>query len=113
MRRCHGITAGLLLAAGSLGASAATPFQLDDIHRLADVAEPAFSPDGATVAYTVTSSDRKDDQRASDIWLVPWKGGKALQLTRTSGSEWQPRFGRDGRGVFFLSDAARDETTQL
>jgi dipeptidyl aminopeptidase/acylaminoacyl peptidase len=114
MRVRSGIAAGLLLAACSLGARAATPFELDDFYRLADVAEPAFSPDGATVAYTVSRSDKKDDQRTSDIWLVPWKGGKAVPLTRTQdASEWQPRFARDGRTVFFLSDAARDESTQL
>jgi hypothetical protein len=42
MRRVDAIAAGLLLAAGSLCARAATPFQVEDYYRLADVAEPTF-----------------------------------------------------------------------
>jgi dipeptidyl aminopeptidase/acylaminoacyl peptidase len=107
--------AGLMLAAiPALFAHAATPFQLDDYYLLAAVAEPAFSPDGSSVAYSVSRNDKKGDQGTSDIWSVRWDGGKPTQLTRTPAkSEWQPRYGRDGRALFFLSDAARDETTQL
>jgi dipeptidyl aminopeptidase/acylaminoacyl peptidase len=113
MTRFPAMLAGVLLA-HSLCARATTPVELDDFYRLADVAEPAFSPDGASVAYTVTRSDRRKDQRTSDIWLVPWKGGKATELTHTpDASESQPRFARDGRSLFFLSDATDDETTQL
>jgi dipeptidyl aminopeptidase/acylaminoacyl peptidase len=108
------IAAGLVLAAlPTLFAHAAAPFGVDDYYLLAGVADPAFSPDGSSVAYSVARSDKKNDQATSDIWSVPWKGGKAVQLTRTPGNEWQPRFGRGGRSLFFLSDASRDETTQL
>ncbi|HTU64491.1 MAG TPA: S9 family peptidase [Steroidobacteraceae bacterium] len=95
-------------------AAAATPFELADFYRLATVAEPAFSPDGERIAYTVSRNDKDDDQATTDLWTVPWNGGKATPLLRTPDtSEWQPRYSRDGKAVYFLSDAARDETTQL
>ena len=60
-------------------------------------------PTGDRVAYSVTRNDKKDDEATSDIWSVPWSGGKSAQLTRTPGtSEWQPRY-RTGRQVAVLS----------
>lgn len=111
-RRC---VAGLVLVTLPLvGAHAATPFGLDDFYLLANVSEPAFSPSGDRVAYTVSRNDKKSDKGTSDLWSVPWSGGKSVQLTRTpKSSEWQARFASDGKSLFYLSDAAKDETTQL
>ena len=107
--------AGFVLAAflGSI-ARAATPFELDDFYRLATVSEPAFSPSGDRIAYSVSRNDEKGDEATSDIWSVAWTGGAPVQLTRTPAhSEWQPRFGADGKSLFFLSDEGEDEITQL
>jgi dipeptidyl aminopeptidase/acylaminoacyl peptidase len=116
------LTTGLALTLLHAAAAAApTPVELTDFHRYAVVAEPTFSPDGATVAYSVTKDVVKDDAATSDLWVVPWSGGGAPQrLTRTPGSsEWQPGYSADGRWIYFLGDAAgnkRDDdeaTTQL
>jgi dipeptidyl aminopeptidase/acylaminoacyl peptidase len=107
--------AGLVLAAlPGLAALAATPFQLDDYYLLESVSEPSFSPSGDRIAYTVSRNHKKADKATSDIWSVPWSGGDAKQVTRTPGSsEWQPRYSSDGKSLLFLSDAGKDETTQL
>ena len=107
--------AGLALATlPLLGAHAASPFELDDYYLLASVAEPAFSPSGERIAYTVSRNDKMSDKATSDIWTVPWSGGKPVELTRTpKASEWQPRFSSNGKSLFFLCDAGKDETTQL
>ena len=112
--------ASLVLSAFSAcQAVAATPFGLDDYYQLASVSEPAFSPAGDRVAYTVSLSDKKRDESTSDLWMVPWSGGKPVQLTRTpKSSEWQPRYGGDGKSLFFLCDAGKrdddeEATTQL
>jgi len=107
--------AGLLLAAlASGGAFAESPFATGDYYLLAAVSEPAFSPSGSTVAYVVSRNHEKDDESESDLWSVPWSGGAPRQLTRTpDASESQPRFSRDGKSIFFLSDAGKDEETQL
>ena len=107
--------AGLLLAAlAPAGALAATPFATGDYYLLASVSEPAFSPSGSTVVYVVSRNHEKDDQSGSDLWSVPWSGGAPRQLTKTPDtSESQPRFGRDGKSIYYLSDAGDDEETQL
>ncbi len=107
--------AGLMLATfPCFSAPAATPFGLDDYYLLADVSEPAFSPSGDRIAYTVSRNDKKSDKSTSDIWSVPWSGGEPVQLTRTpKNSEWQPRYASDGKSLFFPMRCGKDETTQL
>jgi dipeptidyl aminopeptidase/acylaminoacyl peptidase len=106
--------AGLMLATfPCLSAPSAIPFELDDYYLLATVSEPAFSPSGERIAYAVSRNDKKSDSETSDIWSVPWSGGAPEQLTRTPKiREWQPRYGSE-KSLFFLSDAGKDETTQL
>ena len=113
--RLHWGVAGLMLATvPCLSAPAVTAVGVDDYYLLADVSEPAFSPSGERIAYTLSRSDKKTDKATSDIWSVPWSGGASVQLTRTpKASEWQPRFGGDGKSLFFLADAGKDETSQL
>src|SRR5688572_4026297 len=115
MTKLRWSVAGLALATfPCLTALAATPFVLDDYYLLATVSEPAFSPGGDRVAYTLSRNDKKGDQATSDLWSVPWSGGKPAQLTRTpKSSESQPRYASDGKSLFFLSDAGEDEVTQL
>jgi dipeptidyl aminopeptidase/acylaminoacyl peptidase len=118
MKRVRGSAAALLLVALPLAVPcpvrAATPVSLDDFYLLATVSGPAFSPDGERVAYSVSRNDKKSDKGTSDLWSVGWTEGAPRQLTRTpKSSEWQPRFAKDGRTIYFLSDAAKNETTQL
>lgn len=121
MTRIRGGFSALVLAAhlapaamAAAPAAAATPYSLDDYYLLATVSEPAFSPSGERLVYTVSRNHRKDDEATSDLWTVAWRGGEPRPLTRTPGhSEWQPRFSPDGHAVFFLSDAGKDEVTQL
>ena len=115
MRTTRWSAAGLVLAAlPALCAAAQTPFEPGDYYLLETVSGPAFAPAGDRIAYTVSRNDKKNDKGTSDIWVVPWSGGDPVQLTRTPKvSEWQPRFGKDGKSIFFLSDAGKDEITQL
>ncbi|MEX0645761.1 MAG: prolyl oligopeptidase family serine peptidase, partial [Parvularculaceae bacterium] len=101
-------------ATGGAFAQEKTPFTLDDIHKIADVSEPVFSPDGREIVYTLSTHDLKADKTVSDLWRVNWASGAVQQITKTqSVSEWSPRFSRDGKQLAFLSDAGEDEETQL
>jgi dipeptidyl aminopeptidase/acylaminoacyl peptidase len=117
--------AGLMLATcpavlAATPTPAKTPVSLDDYYQLAGISEPAFSPSGDRIAYTLSRNDKKSDKSNSDIWSVPWSGGKPAQLTRTpKASESQPRYSGDGKSLYFMSDGIRsdededDATTQL
>ena len=51
------------------------PLQPDDMFELKNVGDPRISPDGAWIAYTVTSMDRKEDSSDTDIYMVATSGG--------------------------------------
>ena len=90
-------------------------FGVEDLARLADVAEPTFSPDGEYLAYSVTTSNLESDSPQTDLWRVRFRDGRSEALTRTlDDSEWQPTWSPDGQSIAFLSDrGGEDATTQV
>jgi dipeptidyl aminopeptidase/acylaminoacyl peptidase len=109
-KRLLPLTALLLIGASAPPA----PFSVADLDRLADISNPAFTPDGAALVYTLTTRNTAIDAEVSDLWSVPWEGGAPRQLTRTPAvSEWQPVPAADGKRLYFLSDKGKDQETQL
>jgi dipeptidyl aminopeptidase/acylaminoacyl peptidase len=86
-----------------------------DLARLADVAEPAFAPDGESVVYSVTVTNAAEDKLQSDLWRVGYDGRNRTQLTDTpKHDEWAPEWSPDGRWLAFLSDRGdEDAATQV
>src|SRR6185295_1921149 len=61
----------------ALGAQAPPrPFSLDEVLRVREVSQPQISPDGAWVAYTVSTSDTAEDQNKSAVWMASWEGSR-------------------------------------
>ncbi len=105
------VTAVIALAHCAAVAQPKTSITLDDIHRLVDITEPAFSPDGEYIVYTASTHNLDTDETVSDLWRVSWSS-EAQQLTNTPDtSEWAPAYGGDV--IAFLSDATKTEETQL
>ncbi|WP_205620004.1 S9 family peptidase [Dasania marina] len=95
--------------AGSLRA-----MQIADLNRLADVSAPNFSPDGSQLVYVVNKVNSELDKYHSDLWVVPYQGGKAKPLTTTKErSEWAPQYSPNGKHIAFLSSDKEDESTQV
>ena len=84
----------------------------DDYLKFADVTAPQVSPDGATVAYVVTTSDRDSDEPKDAIWLTNWEGTEHRQLTRGESAS-QPKFSPDGRYLSFVSARPAEAKSQI
>lgn len=110
-----------------LSLSAQRAMQPNDWHRLTTVSQPAMSPDGRQVAFTVTTVNERENKRHSEVWVVPTAGGEPVRYTAPAFESSNPRFSPDGKYLFFSSqrpggrgntwairmDAASGEATQV
>jgi Tol biopolymer transport system component len=69
--------------------------------RQVDDANPVWSPDGATIAFTRTPYGGNLQQLATQVWAVPSSGGATLQLAAHGG---RPSWSPDGKNLSFRSD---------
>lgn len=100
-----------LLALPRHAAAGGRPFTFDDLMAIRRLGDPQVSPDGRWVAFTVTTIDKAQNTRNTDIWLVPTAGGEPRQLTTHPAADARPRWSPDGRKLAFIS--TRDGTSQI
>jgi len=100
---------GVLAILGLALALSPRPLTIADYFKLQNVSEPALSPDGEWVAYTVTRRNLERDENESRIWMVPAAGGDAIPMTAEGSSASRPRFSPDGAYLAFLSARGDDE----
>jgi dipeptidyl aminopeptidase/acylaminoacyl peptidase len=93
----------LLVPVALASAQATRTLRPDDLYSLKAVADPQLSPDGQWVAYTVSALDAKEDERDTDVYMVPFAGGAPVRLTSGKKPETTPRFSPDGRYLAFLA----------
>jgi dipeptidyl aminopeptidase/acylaminoacyl peptidase len=79
------------------------PLKLDDLARFRNVGDPQCSPDGQSVAYTVSTIDAKEDKGSTHIWMVGFDGRNDRQITFSNDSEGAPRWSPDGKYLSFTS----------
>jgi len=112
MRTLPPIVAALLVSVAPLAAEARRALMPEDWYRFQAASDLQIAPDGAAVAYLVTSYDKSSDESRAALWAADWAGGHNEQLTHGE-SVSVPRFSHDGRYLSFLSARPSGADKQL
>ena len=67
-----------------------------DLYRIQTISDPAISPDGRNVVFSVQRVDRESERKYSNLWVVPTRGGAARQFTYGDQQDTRPRWSPDG-----------------
>ncbi|HEY4306501.1 MAG TPA: S9 family peptidase [Gemmatimonadaceae bacterium] len=107
------------------------PMTFNDIMELKNLGGVALSPDGSTIAYTVSAWEHPNAKPASNampdtakgdrhdvrshIWLVAANGGTPRQVTFSERGEASPAWAPDGHSIAFISSrgAGTDVKSQV
>jgi dipeptidyl aminopeptidase/acylaminoacyl peptidase len=94
-------------------AQSRTPFSVEQLVRLKRVSQPALSPDGRTVVFTVRETDMSANRGRTDLWSldIATKGAQPRRLTSDPQNDDSPQWSADGRYVYFIS--ARSGSSQV
>jgi dipeptidyl aminopeptidase/acylaminoacyl peptidase len=79
-------------------------FTIEDLVQLKRVSEPALSPDGKTVAFTVRETDMAANRGRQDLWSLDLttKGATPRRLTSNPENDNSPQWAANG-ALYFLS----------
>ncbi len=96
IRWAAGSTAIAVMASAIVGISAqsSTP-GIDELLNLKRVGNPAISPDGRSVAYTLRETKWDDNEFETEIWIGTAAGTRPLTNARKS--SLQPAWSPDGQ----------------
>jgi hypothetical protein len=92
------------LALASLVSAQKHPFDVETMLKIRRIGDPALSPDGKLVAFTVESVDFDKNTKPKQIFTVPVNGGAPRQITFDGSSNESPRWSPDSRLIYFTSN---------
>ncbi|MFN2455000.1 MAG: prolyl oligopeptidase family serine peptidase [Pyrinomonadaceae bacterium] len=113
MRRSFAFALLMLLALSTFAVAqqAPQPFTINELLKVRRVGDPQISPDGNTIAYTITDVDKTANRGTTHIYLMLVAGGEPKMLATGERSSSSPRWSPDGRKLAFVS--TRDGEPQI
>ena len=100
MRAHKGNIAWLVLAlAPAVLLAQKQPFTVDALLQIQRIGDPQISPDGKTVAFSVSTPDLAANRGVNSIWTVPLNGiGTPHKLITPA---YRPRWSPDGKRIYY------------
>jgi len=79
------------------------PFSVHDMLAMERISEPAVSPDGRWIVFTLRTTDLEANRGRTDLWSTDLEGKALRRLTSHPASDVNPRWSPDGKMIYFLS----------
>ena len=111
MIRLSTIFAIVLFVSAIAHTANARPMAIEDLYRTLRVSDPAVSPDGKWVVFTVTKSDVQTNKNSTDLWLASIDGMTVRQLTKNDAQDRSAAWSPDGKSIAF--ESTRSGTSQI
>lgn len=90
------------------------PITHEDVWLAKRIGDPVPSPDGRWVVFTVAEPAYADEDRLSDLWLVPADGSApARRLTNSRGGESDVAWSEDSQRIVFSAKRDEDKAAQI
>lgn len=99
-------------ASSATAQSGGRAFTVPDWYKINRVAAPVLSPDGNTIAFTVTTVRESENKRHTEIWTQSINGGPSKRMTSPAFESTAPRWSDDGKTLFFTSTRPYTRGTQ-
>ena len=97
------LACALVVCACASAAAQGARLTVEELLKIQRVGDPQLSPDGRTVAYTITVPDVAANRNRTQIYSIPVAGGTTKALTSGAASNSAPRWSPDGRKVAFVT----------
>jgi dipeptidyl aminopeptidase/acylaminoacyl peptidase len=78
-------------------------FTIEELLKVRRVGDPAVSPDGRHVAFTIGDVNFDGNRVLTHIYVMPIGGGNLKQLTRGESSASSPRWSPDGKKIAYVT----------
>ncbi|MDB4953836.1 MAG: peptidase [Myxococcales bacterium] len=105
------LVAAVVIALSTPALAAPKGLTIEDMLAMQRVADPAVSPDGKLVAFTLRDTDFDANRGRLDIWVTPVDGGTPTRLTANPENDTDPQWSLDGKWIYFVS--SRSGSSQL
>ncbi|MCH8244066.1 MAG: PD40 domain-containing protein, partial [Planctomycetes bacterium] len=92
-----------LLFGGVAGAVESHPFSVHDMLAMDRISAPQVAPDASRIVFVRRTTDLEANRGRTDLWLVNLDGKGLRRLTSHPDGDWNPRWSRDGKSIWFLS----------
>jgi len=110
MRVLSALVSALVVA--SAGLAQKQPFLVETLLKIQRISDPALSPNGRLVAFTVQTPDLDKNTKPEQIYVVSIDGiAPPRQLTQEGSVNERPRWSPDSRQIYFVSN--RGGTQQI
>jgi dipeptidyl aminopeptidase/acylaminoacyl peptidase len=89
------------------------PMTFEDMMKMKRLGETAVSPDGAWLAYSVTTVNLEQNSKTTEWWLQKIAGGEPQKLAVAQPNDSGVQFSKDGKLILFLSSRSGSQQIWL